>query len=163
MKQYLPVLLILTVLVTAGCVEEPVPEVPVTTTIATAAPTAAPDTPTATPAPAPEAVAYISGIQCGVGDRSEAAYHCNGNIRISRGAYEEVQVIAMYPDGNIFRSGTFSLGGNDVVSKPFVVFPDLKYKSQGPTYYVRLDKMICPVISGTAMSNMPVPDAVKHR
>jgi len=163
MRYFLTVLVTLAVLMTAGCVEEPAPAVTVTATPVTTAPAAAPETPASAPTPAPEAVAAISGITCAVGDRSEAAYHCNGNVRvIGKGAYEEVQVIAMYEDNNTFRSGAVPLGGNDPVLKPFVIFPDLKYKSQTPMYFVRLDGMICPVISGTAMSNMPVPDAVKN-
>ncbi|OPX62171.1 MULTISPECIES: hypothetical protein [unclassified Methanoregula] len=162
MRHFLTVLVTLAVLMTAGCVEEPAPAATVTATPVTTAPAAAPDTPASTPTPAPEAVAFISGIQCAVGDRSEAAYHCNGIVRIPKGAYEDVQVIAMYDDNNTFRSGSVPLGGNEPVMKPFVIFPDIKYQGKTPSYFVRLDGMFCPVVSGAAMSNMPVPDAVKN-
>jgi hypothetical protein len=81
--------------------------------------------------------------------------------------YENIQVIAMYADNNTFRSGSVSLGGNDVVSKPFVIFPNVKYKGQTPEYFVRLDGVVCPVVwsgtTGAAMTNMPVPDVVLQK
>ena len=167
MRQYFPLLLVLAVLITAGCVEEYTPNATVTTTETPVTSTTAPartSTPTPVPTPAPEEMAYLSDIKCTTGDISEAAYHCNGNIRIGRGEYDAVQVIAMYPDNNTFRSGTVSLGGGDTTSKPFVIFPDLKYKGQTPAYFVKMDKTICTVrwggSTGVAWSNMPVPPEV---
>jgi hypothetical protein len=164
MKPYLFLLLVLAVLITAGCVEEYTPAANVTTA-ATAVTTAAPaNTPAGTPTPAPEQMAYLSGIQCGVGDRSEAAYHCNGDIRIRGGSYEKVQVLARYPDNNTFKSGAASMGGEDAVSKPFVVFPDIKYQGQTPVYFVKMDGIIYPVTwsgtMGVAWSNTPVAEGV---
>lgn len=147
MKRYFSLFLVLAVLVTAGCVEEYTPEAtndtaaptPGTTTVAT-------DIPVQTPAPVPAEMAYLTNIQCAVGDRSEAAYHCNGNVRIRSGAYDEVLVIARYPDNNTFKSGVLALGGGNPVSGPFVTFPDLKYQGQNPDYFVKLDRTLYPVI-----------------
>jgi hypothetical protein len=165
MRLYLFLLLVLGVLITAGCVEEYTPEATVTTTgTPVTATTVLTRTPTPIPTPEPEEMAYLSNIKCTVGDISEAAYHCNGNIRIGRGEYDAVQVIAMYPDNNTFRSGTMSLGGGDTTSKTFAIFPDLKYKGQNPTYYVKMDKTLCLVrwsgSTGVAWSNMPVPPGI---
>lgn len=159
MRQYLALLVVVTVLITAGCIEPDTPALNATTaqTLVTSA------VPTynsgQTPAPAPEQVAYVSDIQCAVGDRTENTYHCNGNVGIRGGIYKEVQVIARYPDNNTFTSGSVALGGTEPLSKPFFVFPDLKYKGQNPDYFVRLDNTLYPVImsgtSGTAWSNLP--------
>jgi len=130
------------------------------TTITTLVTSQVPATITPGQTPAPAEMAYLSGIECAVGDRSEDAYHCNGNVRIPRGSYEEVQVIARYTDNNTFKSGIVSLGGSGPVSQPFFLFPDLKYKGQTPAYFVRLDMTIYPVVwsgtTGTAWSNLPL-------
>ena len=158
MKWYFSLLLVLAVLVSAGCVEEYTPG----TTNGTTAPslgttTIATDIPVQTPAPVPVEMAYLASIQCGVGDRSEAAYHCNGNVRIRSGAYDDVLVLARYPDNNTFKSGSVSLGGTEAISKPFVTFPDLKYQGQNPDYFVKLDNTLYPVTwngnVGVAWSN----------
>lgn len=163
MRQVLSLLLVLALLA-AGCVEEYTPAASGTPAQTPVVAVSAEKTPVPTPAPEPVAVAYISGITCGVGDRSDAAYHCNGDIRIGRGAYENVQVIAMYPDKNVFRSGTVSLGGDEAVSKPFVIFPDIKYKGQTPAYFVKVDGVFCMVTwsgsTGVARTNTTVPDVV---
>ena len=158
MRWYLSFLLVLAVLITAGCVE---PEVTNTTVTAAPAPvtSAVPiNNPGQTPAPAPEQMAYLSNIQCAIGDRSEAAYHCNGNVRIRSGINGEVQVIARYADNNTFKSGSVALGGTEPVLKPFAIFPDLKYKGQTPTYFVKLDNTLYRVVwngdTGTAWSNI---------
>jgi len=114
--------------------------------------TVAPDIPLQTPAPVPVEMAYLASIQCGVGDRSEATYHCNGNVRIRSGVYDEVMVIARYPDNNTFKSGVLALGGGNPVSGPFVTFPDLKYQGQNPNYFVKLDKTLYPVIWNTGQN-----------
>jgi hypothetical protein len=100
-------------------------------------------------------MAYLSGIQCATGDKSEDTYHCNGNIRIRGGAHDEVQVIARYPDNNVFRSNIVSLGGGEPVSKPFILFPDIKYQGQNPSYFVKMDRIVYPVNGGVAWSNLP--------
>jgi hypothetical protein len=158
MRQYFSLLLVLAVLITAGCVEEYTP--PKTTTAQT--PVTSPvlsGTPGPTPGPAPAEMAYLANIQCAIGDRSEAAYHCNGNVRIRSGIYDEVQVIARYPDNNTFKSGSVAMGGNEPITKPFVIFPDLKYQGQNPDYFVKLDNTLYPVVwngnSGAAWSNLP--------
>jgi hypothetical protein len=160
MRRYLSLLLVLAFLISAGCVEEYTPETTnATTTPAavtlTSAITATPSGPTPVPTPPPAEMAYLVNIKCAVGDRSEAAYHCGGDIQIRRGVYEEVQVIARYPDNNTYRSGTFGMGGSNQVSRPFLLFPDLKYQGQSPDYFVRMDKTVYPVISGVAWSNLP--------
>jgi len=158
MKRYISLLLVLAVLVTAGCVEEYTPETANDTAVPSpGTTTVAPDIPLQTPAPVPVEMAYLASIQCGVGDRSEATYHCNGNVRIRSGVYDEVMVIARYPDNNTFKSGVLALGGGNPVSGPFVTFPDLKYQGQNPNYFVKLDKTLYPVIwngnIGVAWSN----------
>jgi hypothetical protein len=166
MKRYFTLLLVMAVLVTAGCVEEYTPG----TTNVTTAPspettTVMETTPVQTPAPVPAEMAYLGSIQCGVGDRSEAAYHCNGNVRIQSGAYNEVMVIARYPDNNTFKSGILSLGGGNPVSGPFVTFPDLKYQGQNPEYFIKLDKTLYPVswdgTTGVAWSNTSGAEGVE--
>jgi hypothetical protein len=163
MRQFFSLLLVLAVLLSAGCVEEESANTTAATApapVATAAVTGTSASgPAATPTPPPAEMAYLAGIKCALGDKSEAAYHCNGDVRIRSGVYDEVQIIATYPDNNTFRSGVVSLGGNDAVSKPFFLFPDLKYQGQTPKYFIRLDSAVYPVImsgeGGTAWSNMP--------
>jgi len=157
MRPYFILLLVLAVLLTAGCVEEYTPDTNVTTAQTVVTTTVPANTPVQTPGPAPAEMAYLSNIQCAVGDRSEAAYHCNGNIRIRSGPSNEVQVIARYADNNTFHSGTFDLGGNNPTSYPFAIFPDLKYQGQNPDYFVKVDKTWYPVFwsgnYGVAWSN----------
>lgn len=159
MSRYPALLLVLAVLITAGCIEPDIPDMNATTVQTPAASAVPSQDPGHTPAPAPERMAYVSDIQCAVGDRSEDTYHCNGNVGIRGGIYEEVQVIVRYPDNNTFKSGSVTLGGTEPIMKPFAVFPDLKYKGQNPDYFVRLDTALYPVImsgtSGTAWSNLP--------
>ena len=158
MRRYFSLLLVLAVLITAGCVEEYTPETTTVTTapaVVTSTLLATPTGPTPVPTPPPAEMAYLVNIKCAVGDRSEAAYHCGGDIQIRRGVYEEVRVIARYPDNNTFTSGVFGMGGGNQVSRPFLIFPDLKYQNQNPEYFVKMDKTIYPVISGVAWSNLP--------
>lgn len=159
MRQYPALMLVLAVLITAGCVEPDMPDMNATTAQTTVASTVPTRDPGQTPAPVPQEVAYVSDILCAVGDRSEAAYHCNGNVRIRGRAYENVQVIVQYPDNNTFRSASVTMGGTEPVMKPFAVFPDIKYKGQNPDYFVRLDNILYPVVmsgtGGTAWSGLP--------
>ena len=161
MIRYFSVLLVLAVLITAGCVEPETANATVTATTAPALVTSSvpTNTPVLTPTPVPEQMAYLTDIQCAEGDKTGAAYHCYGNVRIQSGSYDEVQVIAIFPDNNTFKSGTVAMGGNDIVLKPFYIFPDLKYEGQEPKYFVRLDNNVYPVVwsgtTGTAWSNLP--------
>jgi len=158
-RQYPALLLVLVVLITAGCIEPDTDGMNATMEQTLVTTTVPPQTPGKTPAPVPEQVAYVSDIQCAVGDRTETTYHCNGYVGIRGGVYEEVQVIARYPDNNTFTSGRVSLGGAEPLSKPFFVFPDLRYQGKNPDYFVRLDTALYPVsmsgTSGTAWSNLP--------
>jgi hypothetical protein len=158
MRQYFTLLPVLAFLISAGCVEEYTPETTNVTTapaVVTATVSATPTGPTPVPTPPPAEMAYLVNIKCAVGDRSEAAYHCGGDVQIRRGVYEEVRVIARYPDNNTFASGIFGMGGSNQVSRPFLLFPDLKYQSQTPDYFIRMDKTVYPVINGVAWSNLP--------
>ncbi len=163
MRQYFSLLLVMAVLITAGCVEEYTPA-NVTTVQTTVTTPVVANTPAGTPTPAPEQMAYISNIKCGVGDRSEAAYHCNGDVRVRSGASHEVMVVSRYQDNNTFRSGSVTLGGDNAVTNPFVIFPDIKYQGQTPSYFVRVDKTLYPVTFsgdyGTAWSNTPGAEGV---
>lgn len=157
MRQYPTLFLVLAVLMTAGCVEETSPNTTVTRARTPVPATVPADTTVQTLAPEPEEMAYLTNLQCAVGDRSEAAYHCNMNVRVRSGPSYQVQVIARYADNNTFRSGTGELGGSNPVLKPFVIFPDIKYKGQNPDYFVNLDNTLYPVTwsggTGTAWSN----------
>jgi len=157
MRRYFSLLLVLAVLVTAGCVEEYTPETNVTPAQTTVTTTVPVNTPEPTPRPVPAEMGYLSNIKCGVGDKTEDTYHCNGDVRIRGGTSAEVQVIARYKDGNTFYSGIFDLGGSNPTSYPFAIFPDLKYKSQNPDYFVKIDKTEYPVFwsgnYGVAWSN----------
>lgn len=161
MRRSLPLfLVVLAILITAGCIEPETP--PVNDTNTTGPPPVTSRNPADDPGrtPAPEAVAYLSGIACSVGDRSEAAYHCNGNIRIRGGAAAEARVIARYPDNNTFRSTTVDLGGTEPIQKSFVIFPDIRYQGQTPAYAVRLNGTEYPVVmsgsgGGTAWTSVP--------
>jgi hypothetical protein len=164
MRQYFSLLLVLAFLITAGCVEESSPTTTVTTVQTLVITTVPANTPVQTPAPVPEQMAYLANIKCAVGDRSEAAYHCNGDVRVRGGASHEVQVIARYPDNNTFKSNIVDIGGENAISKPFVIFPDLKYQGQNPGYFVRMDGTLYPVIwsgsMGVAWSNTPGAEGV---
>jgi hypothetical protein len=157
MRQYFFLLLVLAVLVTAGCVEEYPPETNVTTAQTPVITTVPVNTPAPTPRPVPAEMGYLSNIKCGIGDKTKDTYHCNGDVRIRSGASHEVQVVARYADNNSFYSGIFDLGGSNPTSYPFAIFPDLKYKGQNPDYFVKLDKILYPVFwsgnYGVAWSN----------
>lgn len=159
MRKYLLLLLVAVVLVTAACVEPEVTNTTETTAPLTVITTAAADTPVQTPTPVPVAVAFLGSIQCGVGDRSDTTYHCNGNVRIQGGGAHVVQVISRYADNNTFYSGMVDLGGQNPILMPFAVFPDVKYKGEEPKYFVKVDGVTCPVTwnggSGTAWANLP--------
>jgi hypothetical protein len=169
MRQYFSLLLVLAVLITAGCVEEYTPETPVTTaqTLVTTPVIASTPTPTSIPAPAPEQMAYLTNIKCSIGDLVYKTYHCNGDVRIRSGPFHEVQVIARYPDNNTFKSNIVDIGGDNAVSKPFALFPDLKYQGQNPDYFVKVDKTLYPVIWGSTMgvawSNTPGAEGIDIR
>jgi hypothetical protein len=164
MRLYPALFLVLALLVSAGCIEEPSTAANVTTATKTVTTAAVEATPPPVTTPPPAQMAYLANIKCVVGDRSEAAYHCNGDVRITGGIYEEVQVFSRYPDNNTFRSNSFSMGGTSRVSQAFIIFPDLKYKGQTPDYFVRMDGILYPVIwsgsTGTAMSNTPGAEGV---
>jgi hypothetical protein len=161
MRQYFILLLVLSVLVTAGCVEEYTPGTNVTTAPPAPVPsTVVTHTPAGTPTPVPEEMAYLSNIQCAVIDESVKTYHCNGNVRVRSGESREVQVIARYPDNNTFYSGTEDLGGENPVSKPFAIFPDPRYNGQSPSYFVKIDHALYPVTGGTAWSNTPGAEGI---
>jgi hypothetical protein len=167
MRQYPYLLLVLAVLISAGCVEEYDPNATVTMTPAPVPVTTAvvlTNTPVQTPTPAPEQMAYLANIKCGTGDIWGKDYHCNGDVRIRSGAARQVQVISRYPDNNTFASGIADLGGSDAIAKPFVIFPDLKYQGQNPDYFVRVDKTLYPVTwsgsMGTAWSNTPGAEGI---
>jgi hypothetical protein len=117
------------------------------------------DNPAQTPRPAPSAVAYLSGIQCAIGDRTEYVYHCNGNVRIRSGGRAEVRVLARYADNTTFRSPVLTLGGTEPIQKSFMVFPDLRYQNQNAAYFVVLNATEYPVImsgnGGTAWADLP--------
>jgi hypothetical protein len=157
MRQYFSLLLVLAFLINAGCVEEYDSNTTVTTAQTLVTSTVPANTPGQTPAPAE--MAYLANIKCALDTTTERSYHCNGNVRIRSGGSHEVQVITRYPDNNTFYSGTVDLGGNDAISKPFVIFPDLKYQGQNPNYFVKMDNTVYPVIwsgdYGVAWSNLP--------
>ena len=161
MRRYLPLLLVLAVLITAGCVEEYSPGTTVTavqTVVTSAAP--ADTTPGQIPTPPPAEMAYLANIQCALVKESVTTYHCNGDVRVRSGAAShEVQVIARYPDNNTFKSGIEDLGGSNPVSKPFAIFPDPKYEGKTPDYFVKMDNTLYPVTwsgsTGIAWSNLP--------
>jgi hypothetical protein len=163
MRQFLSLFLVLTVLITAGCVEEYTPDTNVTPTKTLVTSTEVPVTPgqvqTPAPTPAPDQMAYVANIQCAIGDLSDKTYHCNGDVRVRSGASHEVQVVARYPDNNTFRSNTVEIGGENALTKPFAIFPDLKYQGQNPSYFVKVDTSLYPVIwsgsTGVAWSNTP--------
>ncbi len=163
MQRFPALLLALALLLTAACIEPENPplngttgSVPGTAPVTTGSPG---DNPAQTPKPAPAEVAYLSGIECAVGDRTEYAYHCNGNVRVPGGASREVRVLARYPDNNTYRSGTLTMGGAEPVQKPFIVFPDPRYQNQNPAWFVMVDNATYPVImsgnGGTAWAGLP--------
>jgi hypothetical protein len=160
MRQYPALLLVLAVLITAGCVEY-TSQTPVVTKTPVPVPSATTVTPVQTPTQPPAEMAYISNVQCAVIDESVATYHCKGNIRIHSGASaHDLQVVARYPDNNTFKSGSFTLGGDNAVSMPFIVFADVKYKDKTPDYFINMDNTLYRVIwtgtGGTAWSNLTV-------
>jgi hypothetical protein len=169
MRQYFFLLLVLSVLITAGCVEEYTPETTVTTApaLVTTPVLASTPTPTSIPTPAPEQMAYLANIKCGTGDKWGKDYHCNGDVRIRSGPSCEVLVIARYPDNNTFKSNVVEIGGENALSKPFAIFPDLIYQGQNPDYFVKVDKTLYPVIwggnMGVAWSNTPGAEGVDSR
>jgi hypothetical protein len=163
MRQCFSLLLVLAVLVTAGCVEEYSPGTNVTTTQTLVTSAGPANTSGQTPAPPPAEMAYLATVKCSLDQTTGRSYHCNGNVRIHSGASGQARVIARYPDNNTFYSGMVELGGDNPISRPFVLFPDLRYQGQEPHYFVELDKTVYPVImsgdGGTAWSNLqPVPE-----
>src|SRR5512137_79537 len=140
-------LLLLAFLITPGCTTDAPAGAAATTAPAAPVPAATP-VPEVTPVPsaAPVAMAYLENVECTIDHTSETAYHCNGKIRIRSGIYDEVKVIARYPDNNTFESGAVAMGGSNVVLKSFALFPDLKYQDQKPLYSVKLDRDQYPVI-----------------
>jgi hypothetical protein len=161
MRLFPALLLVLAVIVTAGCVEDMSSTTPVTTApVQTPVTTTVVLTSTPVPTPTPDQVAYVSNIKCGTGDKWGKDYHCDGDMRIRSGPSHEVQVISRYPDKNIFQSNSEDLGGSNAISKPFIIFPDLKYQGQTPEYFVRIDSTLYPVISGVAWSNTPGAEGI---
>jgi hypothetical protein len=158
MRQYFTLLLVLAVLITAGCVEEYTPPPAAATTPAPVTSPAVTNTPVQTPTPPPAEMAYVTKLTCAVIDESVATYHCKGNILIRSGGAHDLQVIARYPDNNTFKSGMVTLGGSNPVSMPFILFADVKYKDKTPNYFVKIDNTLYPVIwsgnGGTAWSNL---------
>ena len=149
--------LLLAVLITAGCMSDNTSAAAVTAAPAPAASQV--PTSLATPIPVTKEMAYLENVKCAIDQTTETAYHCNGKIRIKSGVYEQVQVIAKYPDKNTFESGIVAMGGSNPVLKSFSLFPDLKYQDEDPVFFVQLDNTRYPVImdnsSGIAYLNPP--------
>jgi hypothetical protein len=162
MRQFFYLLCLLAVLVTAGCTNDDASAAPVTAAPAPA--TSQVPTSLATPVPVTKEMAYLENVKCTIDQTTGTSYHCNGKIRIKSGVYEQVQVIARYPDKNTFESGIVAMGGSNPVLKSFSLFPDLKYQDEDPVYFVKLDKTQYPVImdntSGIAYLNPPPTLAV---
>jgi len=157
MRHMFSLLLVLSVLVTSGCIQEYADNTTMTTAQTQRTPPVM--TTVSTPAPAPAEMAYLAAVECTLDPTTERAYHCNGNVRIRSGASREVQVIARYPDNNTFYSGIAAMGGSNPIAKPFVLFPDLKYQGQDPDWFVKLDNTTYPVTwsgdTGVAWSGLP--------
>jgi hypothetical protein len=157
MRRFFYLLCLLAFLLTAGCTSGDTSAAAVTAAPAPAASQV--PTSVATPVPVTKEMAYLENVKCAIDQTTETAYHCNGKIRIKSGVYEEVQVIARYPDKNTFESGIVAMGGSNPVLKSFSLFPDLKYQDEDPVYFVRLDNTRYPVImdnaSGIAYLNPP--------
>ena len=164
MRHFFYLLLVLAVLITAGCTSD---ELDTLTNTPTPTPAPSP-TPGGTPAPTrtpePTEMAYLENVDCAVIEEKVSTYRCLGKVRIKSGIYSEVRVIAKYPDKNTFESGSVAMGGSNPVLKSFSLFPDLKYKDMDPIYSVKLDKNPYPVImngrNGIAYLNPPPTTAL---
>lgn len=157
MRLFFCFFLLLAVMVTAGCISG-------SDTVAPPAPTVTPSkAPAVTPAPTPAPVemAYLEKMDCSVIEEKVTTYRCIGKVRVPAGGPREVTVMVKYPDNNSFDSGTIALGGSEPIIRSFYLFPDLRYKKEIATYFVKIDKALYPVImqNGTAIAYENPPPA----
>jgi hypothetical protein len=157
MKRFFYLVILLAVIVTAGCVigeDTPAPPAPavVTTKVQITTPT---------PAPAPVEMAYLEKMDCSVVEEKVTTYRCIGKVRIQGGGSREVTVMVKYPDNNSFDSGILTMGGSDPVLRSFYLFPDFRYRNENATYFVKIDKTVYTVVmqNGTAIAYVNPPPA----
>jgi hypothetical protein len=156
MRLFFSFVILLAVVVTAGCIFGDTTPVPVPTVVTTKV-----LTPTPMPEPVPVEMAYLEKMDCSVVEEKVTTYRCIGKVRIPGGGPREVTVMVKYPDNNSFDSGTLAMGGSEPVIKSFYLFPDLRYKNQDPRFFVRLDKTLYTVLmqNGTAIAYENPPPA----
>ena len=157
MRLFFSCVMVLAVLVTAGCVfGDTTPAPPAPAVVTTGVPTTTP-----TPTPAPVEMAYLEKMDCSVVEEKVTTYRCIGKVRIPSGGPRDVTVMVKYPDNNSFDSGTITMGGSDPVLKSFYLFPDLRYKNEIARYFVKSDKTLYPVVmqNGTAIAYENPPPA----
>ena len=157
MRQFFCFLILLAAVVTAGCIfgdDKPTPPAP--TVVTSPIPTVMP-----TPTPAPVEMAYLEKMDCSVVEEKVTTYRCIGKVRLPAGGPREVTVMVKYPDTNSFDSGVITMGGSDPVLRPFILFPDLRYKDQEPRFFVRIGRTEYPVVmqNGTAIAYENPPPA----
>jgi hypothetical protein len=157
MRQFFSFVMLLAILVTAGCIFGDTTTAPPAPVVGTT------KVPRITPTPTPEPVemAYLEKMDCSVVEEKVTTYRCIGKVRIPSGGPREVMVMVKYPDNNSFDSGTIAMGGSDPVLKSFYLFPDLRYKNEIATYFVKIDKTLYPVVmqNGTAIAYENPPPA----
>jgi hypothetical protein len=157
MRWFFSLGILLAVVLTAGCISGDNTPAPPATTVATTKVTVA----TPTPEPVPVEMAYLEKMDCSVVEEKVTTYRCIGKVRIKGGGPRDVTVMVKYPDNNSFDSGTLSMGGSDPVMKPFYLFPDLRYRNENASYFVKIDKTLYPVVmqNGTAIAYENPPPA----
>ena len=103
-------------------------------------------TPTPTIQTAPQEMAYLQSVDCGLDPTIGTVYHCRGQVSIKNGVYTDAQVILMYPDGATYNYDVGGLGGSNAIIKPFYTYPANRYQTSTPEFFIKLDDNQFPVI-----------------
>ena len=94
----------------------------------------------ATPTPRPTyKVASVTNGQFSLDPTTNTIYQFNGNMVISRGAYEDVVIILRYPNYEEFSYDIGAMGGSNFTNKEFKVILNDRVKKLVPKYFVKLD------------------------
>jgi hypothetical protein len=91
-----------------------------------------------TPLPVGE-VARIRVDHFGMNPATDSIYEFIGQIQVSGGPYQSVQVTLRYPDSQEYTYDAGGMGGANETIKPFFLYPADRYKGTNPDKILVLD------------------------
>ena len=136
------VLLVIGLVLVAGCTQNPVQSSPVTSPAPQQQMT---ESTVQGPAPLVTAMpvrdlAALDSDGFHLDPSTGSLYEYKGEVLVYDGVYSSVVVFLRYPDGKYYGYSVGGMGGSNATKKAFYLYPDSRYQSMTPEYYIRLDK-----------------------